>query len=527
MPSYWFDVFTPRTWDEARAQGFSVTGFSETKRSTVERVQPGDFFLCYLKGRKQFVGVLRAIGKPNFACEPRIWVDHEFPMRVPVEAVVALDEHNFVDADELIRKLSVFDPNSLKRTWARFQGSPTKLTDADGEILLSALKAAATRRPIRTAVHAGEINKRSSFLNAARIVLEEAGVPLRSDEIARRALQQGHLSTAGKTPAATMAARLYTEIRDHGEQSTFELSAPGTFGLRGWAAKRESPTIPSRQEVAPKVVMIAQDEADRLAGELLEAQNDSANPTQFERVLAAAFEYLGFRARHVGGSGQTDILLASQASAASYRVVVDAKSSRNGRVADAQIDWNSLGDHRKAEGADYALVVAPDFSGGNLLKRADDYGVVLLKAEALADLLRLHRSAPFTLLELRMLFETPGPATSAVEQLRQTAQQSLMRWRLLGNVLTLVEQLPVDADTRNLWLLLAMQQRENPPTQEAVEDAVAVLASRAVGALRLRNGSGEYQSTMQRSTALRRLRALAAAAGGVEAAFGASQVRKA
>jgi hypothetical protein len=144
-------------------------------------------------------------------------------------------------------------------------------------------------------------------------------------------------------------------------------------------------------------------------------------------VLAGAFAFLGFRARHLGGAGETDILLEAPISAGPFKVVVDAKSSRIGRIADATIDWNSLADHRKAHGAEYAMVVAPGFGGGNLLRRADEYGVALLAAESVAELVRLHRSAPFSLVDLRALFETPGLATQAMEQLRQAAQAALGR----------------------------------------------------------------------------------------------------
>lgn len=355
-----------------------------------------------------------------------------------------------------------------------------------------------------------------TFRAAAQKVLAEAGEPLHPRVIAERALAGGLVTTTGKTPDATMAAQLYTEIQAHGEQSTFVPAGKGLFGLRAWGIGGLPPGRPaagSKVARPPKVVALAQDRAERLAAEVLTAQHESFNSIHFEKILTEAFAFLGFRATHVGGSGQTDILLVAPVSAGPYRVVVDAKSNKGGKIADANIDWNSLADHRKAADANHALVVAPGFGGGNLLRRADEYGVALMPADAVAELLRLHRSAPFSLVDLRILFETPGLVTKAMEQLRQLAQATRGRWRLLGELVTLIEQLPagVHADAQKLWLLLSFQHKENAPLREAVEDAVNILSTRAVGVLRPINGSDEYQLTMQAETAVRRLGAMAQA----------------
>ena len=357
-----------------------------------------------------------------------------------------------------------------------------------------------------------------TFISAARQVLEDADEPLHPRAIVERALAAGLLRTSGKTPEATMAAQLYTNIQRQGEHAPFVRVGKGLFGLRAWGLAGPPPrrrATPGRNPPT-SVISLTQEPAEQIAAEVLTAQNDSADASRFERALAEAFGFLGFRATHVGGAGQTDIMLDAPVSAAPYRAVVDAKSNRGGRIADAQIDWNSLRDHRKAAEADYAMVVAPGFGGGNLLRRADEYGVALVPAAAIAELVRLHRDVPFSLVDLRGLFEAPGLATQAVEQLRQLAEATRARWRLIGEVIALVQELPagVYADAQKLWLLLSFQHKENAPSRDAVEDAVGILASRAMGVLRPINGSGEFQLTMQAETATRRLRALARIATG-------------
>jgi hypothetical protein len=49
-----------------------------------------------------------------------------------------------------------------------------------------------------------------TFLQAAEAVLRSAKRPLTAREITEIALREGLIKTAGRTPTATMAARLYT-----------------------------------------------------------------------------------------------------------------------------------------------------------------------------------------------------------------------------------------------------------------------------------------------------------------------------
>ena len=222
-----------------------------------------------------------------------------------------------------------------------------------------------------------QTKSRLSFRQAAEQILHQAKSPLNADEILERALAAGLIVTTGRTPVASMSAQLYTEIRQRGASSTFVKVGKGLFGLRAWGAA-PPPTSAKRRNTSGRIVPMSPDPAERLAAEVMTAQYESYNSVRFEEVLTEAFSLLGFDAQHVGGAGRTDILLNASVSAASYRVVVDAKSNKNGKIGDQNIDWNSLDDHRKAEGAHAAMVVAPDFSGGNLLKRANDYGVALL-----------------------------------------------------------------------------------------------------------------------------------------------------
>ncbi|UTG91178.1 HTH domain-containing protein [Geobacter sulfurreducens] len=89
--------------------------------------------------------------------------------------------------------------------------------------------------------------------DAAIQILKDAGKPLHAKEIAERIMEAGLWSSDGKTPEATVSARLYSDIKKHGDQSTFVKVAPQTFALRDSAEIPSSAVpVPAPVEEAPK-----------------------------------------------------------------------------------------------------------------------------------------------------------------------------------------------------------------------------------------------------------------------------------
>jgi DNA-directed RNA polymerase delta subunit len=73
-----------------------------------------------------------------------------------------------------------------------------------------------------------------TFIEAAYKVLKEKGTPLTADEITKIALGNGLIDTSGKTPGATMGARIYMDIKRKGNGSLFTKIEKGKFGLKEW-----------------------------------------------------------------------------------------------------------------------------------------------------------------------------------------------------------------------------------------------------------------------------------------------------
>ena len=98
-----------------------------------------------------------------------------------------------------------------------------------------------------------------TFSEAAYQVLKQVGKPLNANEITAVALKQGIVSTAGKTPSATMGARLYVDVKRKGNDSKFVKVNRGKFALREWSQSPMASTSGFRpstfKEVAYKVLL--------------------------------------------------------------------------------------------------------------------------------------------------------------------------------------------------------------------------------------------------------------------------------
>lgn len=175
-----------------------------------------------------------------------------------------------------------------------------------------------------------------------------------------------------------------------------------------------------------------------LIAKLKETQNKSDAPTEYEMVLSDAFRFLGFQAKTIGGKGDTDVLLTANIGKESYKVDVDGKTSKNDKINDAQINWLSLKDHKEKNKSNFVVVAGPEFAGGNLEKRATQYGVSLLTTDDLIRILEAHSKYPFTLLELKDLFAEAGYLTEQAEDL---LSQNHVRRSFLEKFKTIIEEI--------------------------------------------------------------------------------------
>ena len=149
--NYWLDLFTGVTWEEFKKAGGKVSGFRKSRWKSVQKIKPGDYFLCYLTGVSRFIGILEVTSKP-FQDDTPIWADEDFPCRLNVKSVVELTPETAIPVLELRDRLSFFENLTSPHAWTgQFRGSPTKWKPSDGEAVTEALleaKAHPVVRPI-------------------------------------------------------------------------------------------------------------------------------------------------------------------------------------------------------------------------------------------------------------------------------------------------------------------------------------------------------------------------------------------
>ena len=150
-----------------------------------------------------------------------------------------------------------------------------------------------------------------NVLDAVTTVLKESGTSLHVKEITRRILSRKLWNTSGKTPVATVGARVYSDIKKNGDASPFVLHSPATFRLRETA----SPVRPAT-ETKPEssVTRVAKkrgktsfsftDSAEKVLEQFADMQ-----PMHYQAITEKAFEmgWLSSKGKTPGASMNSQI----------------------------------------------------------------------------------------------------------------------------------------------------------------------------------------------------------------------------
>lgn len=331
-------------------------------------------------------------------------------------------------------------------------------------------------------------------------------------------------SDAYKTSVGTWATRLQpvksfenpislSMLKSHPVLSTLEFIRQPQASISGITREQlealdrliAGPTI--KTEVSP----IA-----RLCKDLKEAQFDTSHPENYESILAKAFEMLGFETEHLGGPGKTDVLIIGKLGSNSYTGVVEAKTCKTDSLIGAgPVNYGSIDDHKEEHTADYALLIAPKFAGGKLVEHAYKHKVGLITTETLISILRLHDQFPFSLEELRRLFETQGLMENIKDQLSRIHAQHYDYLQLTSTMLEVFDELqrqqevsePISSNAVYLLLLDRAQEEKVVGPDRKQIDQVLSLLSNPVFDLLTREEDG-YVLTISLSAARKRIAAL-------------------
>jgi hypothetical protein len=258
------------------------------------------------------------------------------------------------------------------------------------------------------------------------------------------------------------------------------------------------PATPPQQPQAAATPASA--EIDTICKELQEAQSDTQNPKRFETAVAAALKALGCDAEHIGGSGDADVFADAPLGEDRFSFVVDAKTCQAGGTK-ASINYQPLKKHQELHEADFVIVVAASFAGGNTMQFAEESSIGLLTTETLVALVRHHATVGLSLYELKDILSKPGLIDPQLELKRKAADD---RQNVLRGVLSTFDlHQRQDESSAGLtaqaiyWLLRGQGHNF---TEDQVVQAVALLANPILGILESRGDGYVLALPAQRVT---------------------------
>jgi len=187
------------------------------------------------------------------------------------------------------------------------------------------------------------------------------------------------------------------------------------------------------------------------------------NKNDLENACHRAFRALGFEVIPMGGSGKPDGLATAvlgvkysgqsgEVEERSYKLTYDAKSSEHQKVKSGDLHLSTVSRHRADCGADYAVVIAPDFetSEGDeskAVKESRQQGVCLIRVKDFADLVVLSGTKPLPLNKVEELFRdcrSPDESRAWVERFREEAAPRPDLRIVLEAIYRLQQQNPTD-----------------------------------------------------------------------------------
>ena len=167
-------------------------------------------------------------------------------------------------------------------------------------------------------------------------------------------------------------------------------------------------------EEAPKSdTAIEQSEVQNLVGALLRSSTDPsaenmASGAAFETSIEKCFRYMGFRAKRISGSGDTDVLVEwTDSRGHLHTAIVDGKSTSSGRVAHNNVSELAIDTHKEKNSAEFVAIVAPAFGGDTIINMARKRNWVLITASELAEIVEAQTVASLKTEEVALMFEPP------------------------------------------------------------------------------------------------------------------------
>ena len=127
----------------------------------------------------------------------------------------------------------------------------------------------------------------------------------------------------------------------------------------------------------------------------------------FEEAISDIYSYMGFKAEHIGGSGDTDVVLKWKENDDTLVAIVDGKSKSNAQVSHGDISDIALDTHKEKNNADYVAIIGPGFSGDTIKNFAIKKEYALITDKQLIEIANASKELGLSLREMALMFKSP------------------------------------------------------------------------------------------------------------------------
>lgn len=146
-PQTWILTGSPENFAATREHGFRVIGMKERRRRQALEMEPGDRIVFYLTGIGRFAGSV-VITSEMFEDRTKVWPGKPgkpdpYPWRFETEPEVILEDDRFVPAESVRDELEHIRKWPAEHWKLAFQGQLRPVSDADADVLMDRLRAAA------------------------------------------------------------------------------------------------------------------------------------------------------------------------------------------------------------------------------------------------------------------------------------------------------------------------------------------------------------------------------------------------
>lgn len=250
-------------------------------------------------------------------------------------------------------------------------------------------------------------------------------------------------------------------------------------------------------------------------------RNSATNPAAegkipgfaFEEAIADMFSYMGFKAEHIGGSGDTDVVLRWKGEEGNTVVaIVDGKSKSNGQVSHGDISDIALDTHKEKNNADYVVVVGPGFSGDTIRNFAIKKEYALITDKQLIEIANASEELGLSLHEISLMFK----ALNGFSQLEEIISSRRRELDIISEIIKQFcneQELLGSLSPRDLFLLL--RNSNVSPSLEELISGFEMLSGNQIGVLQKVNKNNIPENAQyilcNGEKAINRMRAVASA----------------